>query len=388
MSADFVRHIKQNRGKVSLSVLLIVSLLAAVGVFFVTQNNRASAAAITSASDTLNNSAPGATSTHTITFTTPTGVAANATMTITFPSGFATSGVDFTDMDLKDDGGDVTLADTPSGTTWGATTSGDIVVTFTNGSTVVDAGSVIEIQIGDNADSGDQSFTNPSKSAGVGTADIHTITIGGGFGDSGDILVATIESVTVSITIDESLAFSITGVTNASCDTIFGADNAGPDTTTSTVPYADDTTNVFHHGCHELEISTNASSGYVLTNEINQSLRTSAGVLINNGTCDGTCTETATDTWVTASGNNGFAYACDGTDCDMVANTAYRTFACTGATTTFCLPGGGETAQTYASNGSPVNTSTTTIEYKLSLSGTQAAGTYSNTVTYIATPTF
>jgi len=389
MNQGLAKHLRNNKGKVSLSAILIASVLVVTGSIYFTQNNEVNAAALTSLSDTLGNSAPSSSSTHTIQFTTPTGIAANATMTITFSnSGFTTGTMDFADLDLADDTVDVTLADVPSGATWGATTTG--VATgwlFTNGSAAVAADSVIEIQIGTNSATGDENMGTPAKSAAQGTADVYTVSVGGGFGDSGDMLIAIVEGVSVSVTIDESLTFTATGTTNASCDTLFGT-LSGPDTTATSVPFGTlSSANVFTHGCQELSVSTNASSGYVVTAETDTSLKSGSN-LINNGTCDGTCTESATDTWATAT-NNGFAYSATGTDTTSFgSDTDYRAFACEGATTTDCLPGGGETAQTFMTNSSSVNNSTATIEFKLSFSGTQAAGTYSNTVTYIVTPTF
>jgi len=391
MSAASIKYIEKNRGRISLSALLIVSLMVLTGLFFVTHNNTVNAAAITSAKDTINNSAPGATSTHEITFTTPTGVAADATMTITFPSSFTTGTLDFTDIDLTDDGVDVAFADVASAALWGATTTGVTSgYTLTNGSAAVAGGSVIVIQIGDNATAsatGDAHFTNPGKTAAVGTADIYTITIAGGFGDSGDMLIAVIEAVTVSVTIDETLTFTIAPVDLGDCNTTFGSE-AGATTTTSTVPFGTITSaNTFNHACHNLSVSTNASSGYVVTTETDTSLQ-SGGVLIDSGSCTGSsCTEITEGAWGTNT-DNGFAYTCDGTDCVITVNTNYKTFACTGVTTTECLPSGGETAQNFMSNTGSVNNSTTSIEYRISLSGTQEAGTYTSVVTYINTPTF
>ena len=294
-----------------------------------------------------------------------------------------------TDMDLASGTSNFTLADTASGATWGATTSGDIVVTFTSGTATMATSTVVNIEIGDNATTGatgDSYIQNPTKSAAAGVADIYTVSIGGTNPNSGDILIAVVEGVAVSVTIDESLSFSVTSTTNADCDTAFSV-LAGPDSTASTVPFGTQSSaNTFVHACQDLAISTNASSGYAVTAQTNTSLKSGSN-LINSGTCDGTCNETATDTWGTAT-NNGFAYSSTGTDSVITATTDYRTFACIGATTTNCLPGGVETAQNVMTNASPVSNSTATIEYKLSFSGTQAAGTYSNTVTYIATPTF
>ena len=391
MIADFAKHVESNRGKVSLSVVLIVSLLALTGVFIFTKQNTVNAAALTDLSDTLNQSAPTATSNHTIVFTTPTGVAAGETITVTFDSAFSTSsGLDFNDMDLSGDvSGEKTLANVASGATWGATTSGDIVVQFTSSSGTFTAGEVITIEIGDNATegaTGDSYITNPTKSAAAGIADIYTVAIAGTQTDSGDMLIAIVEGVAVSVTIDESLTFIVTSTLGTTCDSTF-ADVTEINTTASTVPFgAQSSPNTFIHGCQDLSVSTNASSGYAVVAQTDTSLKSGSN-LINSGICDGTCTETATDTWGDAN-NNGFAYSSTGTDSVITSTGDYRTFACIGATTTDCLPGGGETAQNVMTNAAPVNNSTMTLEYKLSFSGTQAAGTYSNTVTYIATPTF
>lgn len=394
MSAASIRYVEKNRGRISLSVLLIVSVLAVTGVFFVTHNNTVNAAAITSASDTLSSSAPAASSSHTIVFTTPTGMAAGATMTISFSNqGFTTGTLDFEDIDVEDDGVDVGLANAASSTDWGATTTGvNAGWLFTVGSGAVTAGSIMTIQIGVNAtasSTGDEDMGTPTKSAAQGTADIYTVSIAGSFGDTGDMLIAIIEGVAVSVTIDESLSFTIAGVAASACDDLFIVASSSVLSTATTVPFGTQSTpNTFIHGCHDLTVSTNASSGYSVTNETDTSL-IAGSILINSGTCDGSCTETATDTWAVAT-NNGFAQACNGIDCDadFTATSVYRNFACIGATTTSCLPGGGETAEAFMSSSTAVSNTTTTIEYKLSFSGTQEAGTYTNTVTYIITPTF
>jgi hypothetical protein len=387
---ETIIRLNNNKGQVILSSVLLVSILILSGFFVFFSQNKAEAAALTSISDVMNQSAPSATSTHTITFTTPTGIPASATVTITFPSGFTKGGVDYTDIDVKDDSVDLSLWNTASGTWWGATTTGSTVLTFTNGSAAVAAGSIIEVQIGNNATAsttGDANFTNPAKSAASGTADIYTISVAGGFGDTGNALVAIIEGVTVSVTVAESLSFGIAAVSSTTCDTYFGV-LAGPDSTTTTIPFGSiSTANTFNHACQNLSVSTNASSGFAVKVNSNTSLKSGTGALINSGACDGTCDETTTSTWATNT-YNGFAYTCLGAECSITASTTYRTFACAGATTTDCLPGGGETSQNVMSHNTPINNSTSTIQYKISLSGTQTAGTYSNTITYVATPTF
>src|SRR3972149_3761360 len=369
MFSGLDKHVNNNRGKVSLSVLLMISILSMVGVFAFVQNHPAKATAITSAKDTLSDSAPTATSNHAIQFTIPEALDAGETITLTIPADFSTTtGLTFADMDLADDGVDTALADVCSGATWGATATS----------------SVVTIEIGDNATAsatGDSYIVNPTKSLCAGIADVYTISIGGTNPNSGDVLVAVIDNVTVSVTIDETLTFEIHAVASTTCDTVFGTE-AGPDTTTTTVPFATVTSaNTFNHACQDLTVSTNASSGYATKLETDTSLRTAAGVLISNGVCDSACDEITAGAWGTNT-NNGFAYTCEGTDCVITVTTDYKTFPCRGATTTYCLPGGGESSQNFMTNAGSVNNSTTTIEDRLSLSGTQAAGTYSAIVTY------
>ena len=61
----------------------------------------AEAANVTSFSDTLSDSAPGAVSDHTIQFTTPTGVANGSTVVLNFSNGpFVVGSVNYTDIDV------------------------------------------------------------------------------------------------------------------------------------------------------------------------------------------------------------------------------------------------------------------------------------------------
>jgi len=241
MSANLAKHLKSNRGKVSLSVVLIVSILSLTGVFVFTRNNTVDAAAITLASDTLGSSAPSSSSTHLIAFTTQNAIVSGATMTIAFDdTGFTTGTLNFEDIDITDDTVDVAIADEASGATWGATTTGQAAGwLFTNGTAVVATGSAITIEIGTNATAsatGDENMGTPAKVLAAGTADVYTVTIGGGFGGSGSILIAIIDQVTVSVTIAESLTFTISPVDLGDCNTKFGSE-PGATTTTTTVPF-------------------------------------------------------------------------------------------------------------------------------------------------------
>jgi hypothetical protein len=103
------------------------------------------AASLTSLSDTLSRAATSVDANHTIKFTTPSGVQAGQNFTITFPSDFSTTTVDYTDIDITDDGTDLTLAATAATTTWGVAFggTGSRVLTVTSGTGTIAASSII-----------------------------------------------------------------------------------------------------------------------------------------------------------------------------------------------------------------------------------------------------
>lgn len=211
--------------------------------------------------------------------------------------------------------------------------------------------------------------------------------------DTGTVAFALISGVTVSATVAETLSFSIAEATNANCSSYFTTLN-GPDTNATSVSFGTlAAVDTFYHGCQDLTLSTNASSGYSVVVQETTNLRdTGTSINIEDSTGDSnSMSESVTSTWATASGNAGFGYACaniSGSDCVMPATSTYRQFACKGSGAQ-CDPGaGGETAQSIMSNTSAVSSKQSMVEYKLTVAGTQQAGNYSNAIVYIATPTY
>lgn len=212
--------------------------------------------------------------------------------------------------------------------------------------------------------------------------------------DTGTAAFAVVEGVTVTATINETLSFSLATVSGANCDTVFG-DMQDATATATTIAFGTIAAiNTFYHGCNNLTVGTNGSSGFAVTGQENDSLYdssiTTASTTIYDSSGDsGSMSETASSIWGTAS-NNGFGYACyDSTGDVCVLNTTsqYRAFACTGADGV-CNPGtGGKSPETVLSSSTATST-VSWIEYKLSVSPVQAAGNYTNTITYIATPTY
>jgi hypothetical protein len=399
----FRRFLHRRNAKPGAIALSLMTFLFLTGLYAVIVPLKAEAAGLSSIQDTLSTSAPATLANHTIQFITATGVESSTdTITLTFDTspGFTMGTFALLNFDLAVSAAgscasftDKTLAASAASGVWGVGQSSN-VVTFTaptNATTgEITAGRCVQIEIGANATNGGAGalqITNPTKVAAAGTADIETIDIGGLFGDTGTALTATVEGVSVSVTVTESMSFSIALVNSGSCTGDSGSPTAVT-TTATTVPFGSiASSNAFYVGCHTLSVSTNGSGGYVVTTEENRSLKSTAGDYINDSVCDSTCSESTGTAWATAT-NNGFAYSCVGTHCATNSVTTYKQFACTGADAD-CNPGtGAETIQTLASYNDPVSADTAVVHYKLSISGTQAAGTYTNTITYVATPAF
>lgn len=134
-----------------------------------------------------------------------------------------------------------------------------------------------------------------------------------------------------------------------------------------------------------LTISNGSAYGYQVTAfENHQLLVPASGSIIPNTTCDaGTCTTTVSSAW-TNTLTYGFGYRCDnvsGTDCaaGFTDPDDYKQFADNSI---------GQTPQSVMESTNVGRNRKVQITYKVNISGTQAAGSYTNIITYIATPTF
>lgn len=134
-----------------------------------------------------------------------------------------------------------------------------------------------------------------------------------------------------------------------------------------------------------LTISNGSAYGYDVTAfENHQLLVPASGALIPNTTCDnGTCTTTTSASW-TSSLTYGFGYRCDnvtGTDCasGFTTSSFYKQFP---------DQSGSQTPVAVMSGTNVGRNKKVEITYKVNISGTQPAGSYINTITYVATPTY
>jgi hypothetical protein len=147
---------------------------------------------------------------HSISFITPSGIGAGETLDLDFPIGFDLSNIDFTDIDLADDGIDIDLAGGCSGATWGASVSGQIL-TLTSCTGVIIDGSTVSVEIGLNATwqtDGDNQITNCSLSQ---INEDHLIDVSGSMADSGVIPITILAEDQIAVTglLEPTLTFTL-----------------------------------------------------------------------------------------------------------------------------------------------------------------------------------
>ncbi|MBU0637007.1 MAG: hypothetical protein ABH818_01455 [Patescibacteria group bacterium] len=259
-----------NKKKLMLMSRLVIFCL--VISCFMPWINFAKASQLTLVSDTMSRLKSSTLANHTIQFTSPSGVDAGETITIIFPAGFNLGSVDYTDIDLKDDEVNMTLAASPSGSTVGVGITAT-TITFTNGTSTIAASSVIKINIGTNATfgvTGDAQIINPSV---VGT---QVVRFAGSFGDTATLALVILDDdqVVVSATVAANLTFSIApmatstllgGTNSATTDSVVAA-------STTTLPFGEQTVNQGVVLGQAVTVTSNGVNGYQVTVQQNQDL--------------------------------------------------------------------------------------------------------------------
>lgn len=210
------------------SSIKITLLLLAICYWLFVAIPLAQAASLTFVSDTISTSALAANANHTIEFTVTNAIPVSGQIIITPEAGAFTipAGLDFTDIDLLDDGTNQVLTAFPgsgAGSAFGVSviigTSGSLTFTL-NDTDVISAGSVITIRIGTNAtfgQAGVEQIQNPST-VGSYKISIQTKDSDGMILDRADAMVAILLPVRLGlykalVTIDE--VFSPTVATTA-----------------------------------------------------------------------------------------------------------------------------------------------------------------------------
>lgn len=221
--------------------------------------------------------------------------------------------------------------------------------------------------------------------------------------DTVDMMFAPIEGVRVSATVDETLTMTVVG--KAAGSTACGQiQNSGITTTSYSVPWGTIVTpNSFLNAGQGITISTNAAGGYSVKIEENDQMGkdgvacsgATAGESVNcikDTTCDGgLCTESTGKSWGTGS-TNGLGYSLESVS-GTTAAFSYGSGLGTAITARqFADQESSEARQNIlswtASGGAGVSGDSINVCYRISVSATQPAGVYYNTVKYTTVPIF
>lgn len=139
-------------------------------------------------------------------------------------------------------------------------------------------------------------------------------------------------------------------------------------------------TNTFSTANHTLTV-TAPGNGYSVSAFETSRLTSSNGDTIGDTTCDaGTCTETGAGVWTTQT-NNGFGFNMTGNDiaADFVGSSYFRPFPDASQS---------EIPATIMTTSAAGKNRIATVNYKVSRGATQAAGTYTTQIVFIATPVY
>lgn len=341
----------------------------------------AEASNVTQFSDLLTDSAPTEASNHTITFTIPNGMQIGETLIITMPGGsFVFDNIILDDIDIATNTVDATLALSAGAGIWGVGTT-STQMTFTTPTDIgVVSGTVIEVQIGTNATfgpTGINQITNPAAGS-------YEITVTGTMQDDGRTRVAIVDNVLVTADVSTTFIFVISG--RATSTTANGTSTT-LSTSATTIPFGNLTAGEIKTAAQQLQVTTNAANGFVVTVEQDNNLQSSTGADID-GFIDGAYTDTPAgwaaptqsvadeDTWghwgLTSEDNlNGDEFGAG--DVWVAASTTPRQVF----------------THASSSDGSTDDIGSTTVAYQVEITALQEAGDdYQTILTYIATPTF
>lgn len=328
---------------------------------------RVEAGSLTALSDTMSRQKASELSSHTIRFTTPTAIATTGhTIIVTFPSDFSFASktigtVTFTHGATTGAESTETLAASASATAWGAAFSGTAnrIFTLTAPTDGIGAGTLAaNDKVIITYDS-----TNSTNATSTGSKTITVVTTA----DSGSIAVPIVagsaadEQVVVTATVDPTITF-----TNDDAAIGFGT------LTTSNARYANaaGTGSGSEATAHTLAVATNATSGYTLTYTgatLTSGANTIAPATIS-ADADGT------------PGSAQFAISADLTGSGTVTSSYDN------ATPNYNFVAG--TTTTIASHTGPTSSESIGMRYLANIAAATPAGTYTTTITYLATGNF
>jgi hypothetical protein len=338
---------------------LVIALLFAFGGFW----QVTSADQLYTIKDVLSSQMINASSTHTLTFKTPTGATTTAkTIIVTFPSGFDFTGIATTDLTLRHGtttGLEITttIAAAPGANIWGAVFSGasSTILTLTSPT----SGSIGSGYVGPN-EIVTLSYT-AVHSINPPTAGPYSLAISGTFGDTGSVTLNILGNGQVSLTakVQETLTFTIS-------DTILGfgtlLSSAARYATADGLGSASDT------GAHNIIVGTNATGGYTVT---------VAGTTLTSLTTPANTITAQTTATASTVGSEQFGLMAVATGGTGTVQAPYAT------ASSFALNGG-----TFASALAATANTTYATHYIANIAPETQAGDYGTTLTYAVAANF
>ncbi|KXK26250.1 MAG: hypothetical protein TR69_WS6001001245 [candidate division WS6 bacterium OLB20] len=320
---------------------------------------------------------------------------------------FDLSSITVADIDLEDDGVDKTLAAAAGADTWGVSINTSLdTITFTaptSGTDYISAGSVLVVKIGSTADSGSNQIVNPAS---VNSYELYIVITNSSGTETGEVEVPIIDDDTVNVSgyIDTFITFDIdTSDVDEDCDAAGGASpcdshggasdetgyvvDLGEMNTSSvndsgdSVVHADGLSGTINSIFFDL--STNADGGAVVT------ARSLNGFMSGPGSNQIPSVADGSEVQITAGsslyGINSFGGLVNSattgsstihSDCDGTSGNDYYCDISTSA------------SEIFNTSGNPIDSLRIQWEVAASPGSTNATGTYTDELTFIATATF
>jgi hypothetical protein len=351
----------------------------------------ADAAQLTSVSDTLSDSNLSSLAKHTVAFTATNAIYANQTIKIALDpatSAFteAFSSATGTDITVTAGGAYSVVTTCTSGNQMTAVgnynngTDENLTLTMCGGASTIATSTAVSIVVG----AGTKLWTNPS---GAGS---YVIRIGGTMTNTGDTRIAALQNVTVTASIDTTFTFTVAGTSTART---INATSTNTTTSATAIGFGTLLPGQPIRAGQDLTVSTNAKNGFVVTVQENQPLTSSTGAyipLFSNG-----ASTTLPIVWTTPTGtlDQPWTYSHIGVtsnDSDLSTNTGSGNDDFTGTKFSGSFNNARPVfAHIGPSDGLTANKGYTSVLYEIQITALQAAGNdYTNTLTYVATPTF
>ncbi len=242
-----------------------------------------------------------------------------------------------------------------------------------------------------------EGMRNPDKDeAVVGVADTYTIQLLNNHGEWGNAMFAIIEPVTVTARVSAILQFTVEGVEDT--ETLHG-ESLDITTLADAIEFGTLDVETPLIAAQDLSVTTNASDGYTVTVFQDQDLTSPGGDTIKAFEDATVITPAGAKIWEAPSGtlgdpntwghfgfttqDNQVAASCidvPGEGSPYFDGNVWAGFDGTGVREVMCHTG--------PSDGEAEHIGTTRVGYQIEISPLQPAGEYTNTLTYIATPTF